>query len=80
MTFGMGEGRGRGRDPEYLFDLSADPEERTNRAGLMSLEVEWMRSRLRAWIERGKYLEMDEEEPVLDEETRERLRALGYLE
>ena len=80
MTFGMGEGRGRGRDPEYLFDLTADPGEMVNLAGLTSLEVEWMRARLRAWIERGKYLEMDEEEPVLDDETQARLRALGYLE
>jgi len=80
MTFGMGEGRGRGRDPEYVFDLIADPQEMINLAGSRILEVDWMRSRLTAWIERGKFLEMDEEEPVLDEETEARLRALGYLE
>ena len=79
-SFGMGEGRGRGRDAELLFDLQADPEERINLAGSMALEPAWMRSRLEAWIERGKYLEMDEEEPELDAEALERLRALGYLE
>ncbi len=79
-SFGMGEGRGRSRDPEYLFDLVSDPEERLNIAGSTDLEVAWMRSRLEAWIERGKYLERGEEEPELDEETRARLRALGYLE
>jgi len=78
--FGMGEGRGRSRDPEYLFDLTLDPEEMVNRAGEISLETAWLRSRLSAWIERGKYLEMDEEEPELDEETQARLRALGYLD
>jgi hypothetical protein len=46
----------------------------------MTLEPAWMRSRLLAWVERGKRLESNEEEPVLDEETQERLRALGYLE
>ena len=79
-SFGMGEGRGRGRDPEYLFDLVSDPEERVNLAGSTALEPAWMRSRLEAWIERGRYLEMDEEEPELDAEAQERLRALGYLE
>ncbi len=79
-SFGMGEGRGRGRDAEYLFDLVEDPQEMTNLAGLTALEPAWMRSRLLAWIEGGKYLELTEEEPVLDEETQERLRALGYLE
>ena len=80
MSFGMGEGRGRSRDAEYLFDLREDPAELVNLAGLRSLEVDWIRSRLEAWIERGKFMEMNEEEPELDEETRTRLRALGYLE
>ncbi len=67
-------------DLECLFDLRLDPEERVNRAGEGSLEVAWLRSRLLAWIERGRYLEMNEEEPQLDDETRQRLRALGYLD
>ena len=80
MNFGLGEGRGRGRDPEVLFDLQNDPHELVNLAGAMSPEVDWMRSRLTAWIEQGRNREVDEEEPVLDDETQSRLRALGYLE
>lgn len=79
-NFGMGEGRGRSRDAEYLFDLQADPEERLNLAGRMSPEVGWMRSRLTAWIRRGIAGEVEVEEPTLDEESLSRLRALGYLE
>ncbi len=46
----------------------------------MSLEAAWLRSRLEAWIERGKLQEAGAEEPVVDEETQKRLRALGYLD
>jgi hypothetical protein len=76
----MGEGLGRSRDPEYLFDLTQDPEEQHNIAGREALEVACLRSLLGAWVERGKYLESDQEEPVLDEKTQEQLRALGYLD
>ncbi|MCP4662616.1 MAG: sulfatase-like hydrolase/transferase [bacterium] len=77
---GMGGGRGRSHDPEYLFDLVSDPGEMVNRAGDRSLEAAWLRSRLRAWIERGKALETGVEVTDLDEDTEERLRALGYIE
>ena len=40
----------------------------------------WLRSRLEAWVERGKLREAGAEDPVVDAETEERLRALGYLE
>ena len=80
LTHGMGEGLGRSRDPEYLFDLTRDPEEQHNIAGHEALEVAWLRSLLGAWVERGKYLELDQEEPILDEKTQEQLRALGYLD
>lgn len=80
FDWGMGEGRGRSRDPEYLFDLQADPEETENLAGMISLEAAWLRSRLEAWIEHGRLQEAGAEEPVLDDEARKRLRALGYLE
>ena len=76
----MGEGRGRGRDPEYLFDLRSDPDELFNLAGRTSAEVDWIRSRLTAWIEQGMSSETDAEEPELSQEDIERLRALGYLE
>jgi len=80
LTFGMGEGLGRSRDSEYVFDLVRDPEEQHNISGTDDLEVAWLRSLLRAWVERGKYLESDHEEPTLDEETQKQLRALGYLD
>lgn len=76
---GMGAGLGRTWDPEYLFDLRADPGELVNRAGDDWLEAAWLRSRLLAWIERGKQIEIGEE-VVLDEETRDNLQALGYLD
>ncbi len=79
-NYGMGEGRGRGRDAEYLFDLREDPAELVNLAGKTSPEVDWMRSRLTAWMERGLAGEVGADEATLDEATQSRLRALGYLE
>ncbi len=79
--WGMGEGLGRTRDAEYLFDLDADPEETENLAGGPDLEAAWLRARLRAWIERGKLMDLEGEDPdQIDDETRRRLRALGYLD
>jgi arylsulfatase A-like enzyme len=80
IDWGMGEGVGRTRDVEYVFDLETDPEEMVNLAGAAPLEAAWLRSQLFAWIERGKLLEVDGEEAELDEETREQLEALGYLQ
>jgi hypothetical protein len=48
--------------------------------GSPPLRGSWLRSQLFAWIERGKLLEVDGEEAELDEETREQLEALGYLQ
>jgi arylsulfatase A-like enzyme len=79
LGWGMGEGLGRSRDPEYLFDLRKDPGERVNLAGTGSLEADWLRSRLRAWVERGRTASKASEETPLDSETRRRLRALGYV-
>lgn len=82
--WGMGDGSGRSRDPEYLFDLEKDPGERVNLAGESSLEVAWLRSRLLAWIQRYRDDRGDRGgEPVrkpqpVDAETERRLRALGY--
>ncbi len=76
----MGIGRGRTREPEYVFDLAADPGELRNLAGSRALEVAWLRARLAAWIERGRLDEAGGEPAELDEATRERLRALGYLD
>jgi arylsulfatase A-like enzyme len=80
--WGMGQGLGRGRDVELVFDLAEDPEERKNLAGEDILEVAWLRERLLRWIVLGELAEPQEgpEEPTLDEETRRNLRALGYIQ
>jgi len=75
--WGMGDGSGRSRDPEYLFDLEKDPGERVNLAGERGLEVAWLRSRLLAWIQRNRPEAPQKPRPV-DAETERRLRALGY--
>lgn len=76
--WGMGDGKGRTHDPEYLFDLAADPRERTNLAGGRSLEAAWLRSRLLAWIQRNRSQEPPRKQVPIDAETERRLRALGY--
>ena len=79
--WGMGEGLGRTRDSEYLFDLAADPGETANLAGGSSLEAAWLRSQVLAWIEREKWVDLEGASPdEIDDETRRRLRALGYLD
>ena len=79
--WGMGRGRGRTNDPVYLFDRRNDPGEMVNLAGGGGLEAEWLRARLAAWIERGKLEEVGSQvEEQVDEETRRRLRALGYVD
>ncbi|HXU45200.1 MAG TPA: sulfatase, partial [Thermoanaerobaculia bacterium] len=77
IGWGQGEGAGRSRDPEYLFDLAADPGETMNLAGRGDMEAAWLRARLLAWIARA---EPDAGgEPKVDRETLDRLRALGYV-
>jgi arylsulfatase A-like enzyme len=78
--WGMGQGVGRTSDSEYLFDLANDPEELVNRAATGGLEGEWLRGRLRAWIERGRLEEVGGGDEQVDPETLERLRALGYVD
>ena len=41
------------RDAEYVFDLRRDPERARNLAGARSVEVDWLRARLEAWLEAG---------------------------
>ncbi len=79
LGWGMGEGLGRSHDPEYLFDLEKDPGETVNLVGSGTLEAAWLRSRLLAWIERGRTTSKGPEEDTVDRETRKRLRALGYV-
>lgn len=78
LGWGMGEGAGRSRDPEYLFDLASDPGERINLAGRGDIETDWLRGRLLAWIARAQPENEGGEAPV-DQETLDRLRALGYV-
>ena len=79
IGWGEGDGIGRSRDPEYLYDLEKDPGERINLAGRGDLAAAWLRSRLLAWIESNR---KPEDEPKkneqLDPETLGKLRALGY--
>src|SRR5262249_24406245 len=75
--WGMGQGPGRSREPEYVFDLAADPHERNNLAGIDVPELLWLRSRLLGWAAGA---EADEGNVIApqDAETRARLKALGY--
>ncbi|MFY9823768.1 MAG: sulfatase [Thermoanaerobaculia bacterium] len=78
LDWGQGEGAGRSRDPEYLFDLTKDPGETVNLAGSSGLEAAWLRSRLLSWIARGRLPAKGSGEGPVDRETQEKLRALGY--
>jgi len=79
LGWGQGEGIGRSHDPEFLFDLAADPCETVNRAGHGDLTAAWARSRLLAWIESERGKEEGKKEEPVDPETLSRLRALGYV-
>ncbi len=80
-SWGQGDGLGRSRDPEYLFDLEKDPGERVNLAGEGDLEAAWLRSRVLAWVHKNRA--QDEaggaKAAPMDPKTIERLRALGYV-
>jgi arylsulfatase A-like enzyme len=76
---GMGKGRGRSWDVEYVFDLVNDPDEEHNLAGTDELEVAWLRSRLTSWLETQKALQPAPGTQVMDDETKDQLEALGYV-
>jgi hypothetical protein len=78
IEWGMGANLGHTADPEYLFDLAADPAERRNLAGDGDLEARWLRARLLTWA-RGQRRPGSAPPAPVDAETQERLRALGYL-
>ncbi|MEO8502333.1 MAG: sulfatase [Acidobacteriota bacterium] len=80
LQWGMGGGAGHVRDPEFVFDLAADPEELTNLAGEPNIDAAWLRAELLRWMSAGSPELADAaQEPVLDAEERSRLKALGYL-
>jgi arylsulfatase A-like enzyme len=78
--WGMGSGAAHAREPEFLFDLAEDPHETVNRAGDDDLEVAWLRSLLLARVGTGMATAGTPEKPVLSEETKRNLRALGYIQ
>ncbi len=76
---GMGKGRGRSWDVEYVFDLVSDPDEQNNIAGTDELEVAWLRTRLMAWLATQQALQPVPGDQVMDDETKGQLEALGYI-
>jgi len=84
-TWAMGLGPARSWDREYLFDLDEDPGETRNLAGGFSVREDWLRTRLRAWVE-AQLAEIragtasSEQEAPLDPSELQRLRALGYVD
>ncbi|HYN20625.1 MAG TPA: sulfatase-like hydrolase/transferase [Thermoanaerobaculia bacterium] len=76
--WGQGDGLGRSRDPEYLFDLQKDPGEQVNLAGDGDLEAAWLRERLLAWVKKHRDEGKGPGEQAVDKKTLDRLKALGY--
>lgn len=79
-AWGMGQGLGRDRDVEYVFDLVADPGETVNLAGEDIPEAAWLSGLLDAWVAVGLQLEAGTPLAEMDEETLDSLRALGYVD
>jgi arylsulfatase A-like enzyme len=74
-------------DEVLLFDLNADPAEQESLLDGKPSLGEPLRQRLGAWIESNQATRValygeggPDQEVVLDEETRERLEALGYIQ
>jgi arylsulfatase A-like enzyme len=67
---------------EELYDLVADPDERTNLAAERSEELASFQGRLRSFIDgaRAQRSTRPGQQIELDEELLERLRALGYVD
>ncbi len=66
---------------EELYDLTADPEEKNNLE--TSDDMTAFREELRAHLERARRFRADQEKGgpvVIDDEVRERLQALGYMQ
>lgn len=80
----IGQGPARSWDREYFFDLASDRSERRNLAGGGTVLEAWLRQELRSWVAArlGEKTPLDEdsEEPIVNEDVRRRLRALGYVE
>jgi arylsulfatase A-like enzyme len=73
-----------GDGDEELYDLAADPDERTNLCARDAAPCAPYRAQLAEWEAQTRLAAKDLELPtpseaVVDEDTREKLRALGYL-
>jgi len=81
--WGMGQGLGRTRVLHYVFDLENDPGEQINLASSDQITRKAFQARLLAWIDsqarQDDAAEDQGQMPDLDEETKQRLRDLGYL-
>jgi len=84
--WGMGTGRGRRWDSEYLFDLRSDPREIVNLLSLSAMEpqekaqYEMLMIALRVWISSREPHPYDSaREEAVSEAASKRLKALGYI-
>jgi hypothetical protein len=81
LDWGMGRGRGRSHEAEYLFHIESDPGEKLNRSGSQAVEADWLWSRLQAWrAEWRSRRPRDADRREVDDETKRQLEALGYVE
>jgi hypothetical protein len=72
-----------GHNSLELYDLMTDPGERVNLFGRMEEQDRILAAILESYAERVRQYRREHPGPVpvaVDEETRERLRSLGYVE
>jgi arylsulfatase A-like enzyme len=65
---------------QELYDLFRDPHERTDLSATEPARAEALLGRLRDFVIMARSSRVDGEEVVLDEEQREKLRSLGYIQ
>ena len=75
----------RRRRTTFVFDLNTDPHEKANLSGHMEVPVESLAMQLGSWAQANQSLLLargrgtSPNEAVVDEATRRRLTALGYV-